>query len=261
MIYARIDVNITTHEKALIAGVEALGLWTWGMCWAQLHETDGRLPRVVVMSAMGEKARVLRRLAVRLVTSGLWIENEDGSFLIRNYVTKNQTAEEIAARKEAGRLANAERQARWRNARVTQSNAPSKALRNVTVTGLEPEPTPEPTPDIKIGKDSAPPTPAPAPVSEIKNRRKPETPCPPSGAPAGEIRDWCERWGIPDGHGEFAGFLDHHRKSDARWRDWGAAWRTWLKNAAKFSRPLFNRPGAIVQSGDNRAWKVPEGME
>lgn len=261
MIYARIDVNITTHEKALTAGVEALGLWTWGMCWSQLHETDGRLPRVVVMSAMGEKARVLRQLAVRLVTSGLWIENEDGSFLIRNYVTKNQTAEEIAARKEAGRKANADRQARWRNAKVTPSNAPSKALRNVTVTGLEPEPEPTPEPDLKIGTDPAKPAPTPAPVSEIKHRRRPETPCPPSGASAGEIRDWCERWEIPDGHGEFIRFLEHHRQNEARFRDWGASWRKWLNNAPLFNRQTFNRPGAIVQSGDNRAWKVPEGME
>ena len=114
-----------------------------------------------------------------------------------------------------------------------------------------------------IGADSAAPVLAhtPAPVSEIKHRRKPETPCPPSGASAGEIRDWCERWQIPDGHGQFVRFLEHHRQNDARFRDWGASWRKWLENVPLFSQPKFNRPGAIVQSGDNRAWKVPEGME
>jgi hypothetical protein len=60
-------------------------------------------------------------------------------------------------------------------------------------------------------------------------------------------------------HGEFAGFIDHHRKSDKRFRDWSAAWRTWLRNSSKFGArlPFAN---AIVQSGDNRAWKIPEGF-
>lgn len=263
MIYARIDVNIITHEKALVAGVEALGLWTWGMCYAQLHETDGRLPRVAVLSALAGRRNIM--LAKRLVEAGLWSANEDGSWSIWNYTRKNQTAEEIAARKEAGKKANAERQARWRNARVTQSNATVSALRGVTVTGLEPtpEPEPEPTPepDLEIGAGSASAAPPPEPVTSIRSRRKPETPCPESGASAGDLRDWADRWKIPIGHGEFNHFLDHHRKSDRRFRDWTAAWRTWLSNAPKFAtRTLFNRPGAIVQPGDNRAWKVPEEM-
>lgn len=257
MIFAGIDVNIITHEKVLIAGAEALGLWTWGMCYAQVHGTDGRLPRVAVMSALGEQRRVLSRLAVRLVTAGLWIENEDGSFQVHNYGRKNQTSDEIRRRKEA----TAERTRRWRgrsrdaigDAVVTLSECVSDRASlqpplqdNTTTTRSE------------IGTASPPTEPGAVP----KSRRKPETPCPESGASAGEIRDWVERWAIPDGHGEFQHFLDHHRKNDKRWRDWSAAWRTWLKNAPKFGpRGSFTRGAEITkQPTDNEApWmKLPE---
>lgn len=170
MIFAGIDVNIITHEKALSAGVEALGLWVWGMCYSQIHETDGRLPRVAVMSAFGEQKRVLRRLVVRLVSSGLWVEprcgrcrvciasesgsgrvqvafdsrpsqvqvaSESGSsevcdesecgsfFVIRNYDKKNQSSEEIRAKKQAS----ADRVRRWRERRNAVGNALPERVR------------------------------------------------------------------------------------------------------------------------------------
>jgi hypothetical protein len=99
-------------------------------------------------------------------------------------------------------------------------------------------------------------------VTAIRSRRKPETPCPDSDASAGEIRDWAERWKIPVGHGEFQHFLDHHRKADARWRDWAAAWRTWLKNASRFAARGGQPRGAEItkQGYDPEApWmKLPE---
>ncbi len=126
MIFAGIDVNIITHEKAYAAGVEAMGLWLWGMCYAQTHGTDGRLPRLATLGAFLGKRNIM--LAKRLVDAGLWSANEDGSWSIWNYGKKNQSAEDIERRKESRKAANAERQERWRerqkeparNASVTQ---------------------------------------------------------------------------------------------------------------------------------------------
>jgi hypothetical protein len=123
-------VNIITHERAAAAGVEAFGLWCWGMCWAQIHKSDGRLPRILVLDALRGRRNIM--LAKRLVTAGLWIDREDGSWDIRNYIEKNQTAAEIALRLEEKRAANAERQRDWRarrnaprNAKVTPRNGPT----------------------------------------------------------------------------------------------------------------------------------------
>jgi len=256
VIYAGIDVNIITHEKLVTAceggDLAPFGLWTFGMCYAQLHETNGRLAKSIVLTALGGKRNAA--VAAKLVAAGLWSVNDDGSWQVWNYGKKNQSADEIRDKKAKS----AERVKAWRERRNAAGNA------NVTppVTRYVPVRTdPEPEPDNTTRKQDlfGTASPTPEPVTKI-GRRKPETPCPASGASAGELRDWAEGWKIPVGHGEFIGFLEHHRKSDARWRDWAAAWRTWLRNAPLFARGA-QRAGAIVQSGDNRAWKLPEGLE
>lgn len=152
MIFAGIDVNVITHEKALAAGIEAFGLWAWGMCYAQLHETDGRLPRVAVLSALAGKRNIMH--AQRLVTSGLWTENEDGSWQIYNYRKKNQSSEEIRKKKEAA----AERTRAWRermrDASRTRNEARDEQIRMDPPP--EPSPSPQPPPENKRG-ESAPP--------------------------------------------------------------------------------------------------------
>ncbi len=169
MIYAGIDVNIITHERAVAAGPEAFGLWCWGMCWSQIHETDGRLPEVNVLHALGGQRRVLRRLAVRLVSVGLWIASEDGSFQVRNYTKKNQTADEITRRRSEKKSANAGRQQAWRERRAA---------------GVTPEVTRYVTADV---------TPRNAPTT-ITNTNKPPT-------PSDQIRDHSTAVAVPTSRG------------------------------------------------------------
>lgn len=236
VIFAGIDVNIITHEKLLAAceggDLAPFGLWMFGMCHAQLHETNGRLARAVVLSALGGRRNIM--LAKKLVAAGLWIENDDGSWQVWNYGKKNQSAEEIRERKTR----HAAKMRDWRERRdgiVTRNVTPllpgHKPVSDQVSLPPSPEQQTPPEPLTVIGKASPPAE----PVTAVRSRRKPETPCPESGAGAGEIRDWAERWKIPDGHGEFQYFLDHHRKADTRWRDWTAAWRTWLRNASRFA--------------------------
>lgn len=152
MIYAGIDVNVITHEKALAAGIEAFGLWAWGMCYAQLHETDGRLPRLAVLSALAGKRNAVH--AKRLVDSGLWSVNEDGSWQIHNYRKKNQTSEEIRRKKDAA----AERARAWRERVRTRDVTRDERVR--TDPPPEPPPSPEtpppPSPENKTGETRAP---------------------------------------------------------------------------------------------------------
>ena len=75
---------------------------------------------------------------------------------------------------------------------------------------------------------------APAAVRAKGRNRKPESDCPFSDATADAVTAWASGWKIPTDHPSFANFLDHHRKHQSRWRDWAAAWRTWLRNDAKF---------------------------
>lgn len=248
MIFAGIDVNIITHEKAFAAGMDAFGLWCWGMCYAQLHETNGRLPRILVLAALGGRRNVM--LAKKLVDVGLWNTKDDGSWEIGNYGKKNQSAEEIRAKKAAS----AERVRRWRDRRNASGNAPVTHLERVRT---DPEPEPDNTTrkqESVIGTASPPPS--ASEVTRVGTRRKPETPCPSSDATPIEVASWAAGWKIPPSHPEFARFLDHHRKGDARWRDWAASWRTWLGNAQRFARggPVPRQP---LGSAASAPWMNP----
>jgi hypothetical protein len=72
------------------------------------------------------------------------------------------------------------------------------------------------------------------------------------------VTAWAYLWKLPETDPQFAQFLDWHRARDQRRRDWTAAWRTWQRNAKTWASA---RPGSVVQSAENRAWKMPEGFE
>ena len=284
MIYAGIDVDIITHEKALAAGLEALGLWTWCMCWTQKHTTDGRIPRVVILSALGEKPRNIRRALVRLRIAGLLHESECGSFFVlHNYGKKNQTAEEIQAKKEAS----AARARRWREKRNAPSNAPVTRDERVRT---DPSPTPSPdntTRQQKGGRNAEePPVEEPSeplviprvwgrgPTAEralevFADAITAVTNEPHHIGPAPWLRD------------DVCALMNKRAPRDtlANALTWlGDATQAWVRatpgtderkpsrlndwlNAGKPDRKARVRAGAIVQSGDNRAWKLPEGLE
>lgn len=83
--FAPIDVRIEGHPRAWVAGVEAMGLWLWGMVHARQHATLGRLSRAAVMGAWGGKRNGV--LVERLVDSGLWVVCE-GGWEIHNFELK-----------------------------------------------------------------------------------------------------------------------------------------------------------------------------
>ncbi len=84
--FAPIDVSISTHPKAYDAGVEAMGLWLWGMAHARRDKTKGLLHRRAVLVAWGGKRNIM--LAKRLVEAGLWVALENGDWEIFNFETK-----------------------------------------------------------------------------------------------------------------------------------------------------------------------------
>lgn len=254
MIYAGIDVDVITHEKALNSGLTAFGLWCWGMCYAQKHTTDGRLPKVAVMSALDEERRVLRRAAVRLVTSGLWLESSDGSYQVHNYGKKNQTVEEIERRKTAAR----ERKERWRERQEmgsgTRSNSVPERVRN------DPSPSPDNTTSTitKITEHTAPAE--PSPISTRRGSRLPE-----GWRPSDETQAWARAQGIADPLGQLDEFADFWRAqpgSRGVKLDWDATYRNRLRQVGNGKGARLAARGAEItkQGYDPEApWmKLPE---
>ncbi|MET7335912.1 helix-turn-helix domain-containing protein [Nonomuraea sp. NPDC005650] len=69
-----------------------------------------------------------------------------------------------------------------------------------------------------------------------KRRRAPMTPAPDRIEVTLPMRQWARENGITaDLVMETAQFLDHHRAKDNEFRDWVAAWRTWMRNTLKYA--------------------------
>jgi uncharacterized protein YdaU (DUF1376 family) len=87
------------------------------------------------------------------------------------------------------------------------------------------QPEPEPELDIKT-----------EPIGSAKKRRKPEIEIPEDWVPNDRnISDATDRgFSRAEIDHEADRFRNHHLSKQSRFRDWDAAWRTWLGNARKF---------------------------
>jgi hypothetical protein len=159
---------------------------------------------------------------------GRRIEAIDGGWVLLNYLKYRQLRDE-----EDRRATNREASQRHRARQPTSADVSRRqpdgaeiihAPQNQPNAEAEAEADP-------IGNGTTVPS-APA----KPDRRKPETACPPSDSEPDVVSAWAARWKIPTEAPCFEPFLDHHRKTGARWRDWSAAWRTWLRNEAKYTR-------------------------
>jgi len=77
----------------------------------------------------------------------------------------------------------------------------------------------------------------PVSVAAPKSRRRPEVPLPPDWVPSDKnISDAKDRnFSAQEIADESDRFRNHHLARDTRFRDWDAAWRTWLGNARRFA--------------------------
>lgn len=103
----RVDDDLHNHPKARKAGPAAMGLWVMAGSYCAKWGTDGHVPASFV-AALGQPH--VRRLAARLVESGLWEVNADG-WVFRDWTDYQLTAEQYRTRQDANR----ERQRRHRD--------------------------------------------------------------------------------------------------------------------------------------------------
>jgi hypothetical protein len=117
VIYATIDVDLVTHDKAIAAG-PAMYLWTWIMLWLRKHKSsDGFIPRHVVRSCPWGTPQGNLGASSRLALAGLLAEAPDG-WSVHNYANKNDTAEVIEKRIQDSRAKQQAYRDRKKKARV-----------------------------------------------------------------------------------------------------------------------------------------------
>jgi hypothetical protein len=266
--FSPIDVNITTHPKAFAAGVEAMGLWLWGMTHARQHRTGGRLHRAAVLGAWGGRRNVM--LAKRLVEAGLWVQRDDGDWDIWNF-----------ERKAEGTSSSKDRMRRLRASKKRDGVTPSDANSDVTCdaqcsmsisTSISSSPdlaspSPEPVTGVRLkpervlgldgeggaawqawraGVSAA----TGSPVSELGARDKPDLVAF-TNAHAGGLRGEALMVWISDTAMAFV------RANDPRFGFTTKRCLAWLDAGRKDARTTNGRH---VQSAENRAWVMPKDM-
>lgn len=97
MAWFKVDDNLSTHLKVVIAGNEAMGLWVRAGSWAAQHMTDGYVPIEVVQLFGADE-----RLADKLVSAGLWHE-KDGGYEFNDWLEFQPSREKVISEREAGR--------------------------------------------------------------------------------------------------------------------------------------------------------------
>lgn len=246
--------------------VAAVGLWTLCGGWSADNLTDGFVPWEVV-----EDWDSKRSLAAQLIAAGLWDEDEyDGEQGVRfhDWSDWQPTKEQVTQRRKA----DAERRARWRDARraagrtpppgapsppESQPESPPESRRDTPVASQQesrpgsvlPDPTrPDPTrPVLSYGENDEGPTAARA------RRRSPATPLPDTWRPTDSHERQAHETGL-DVRYEAQQFRNHAEANDRRQASWDAAFRQWLGKSAELRR---NRPPLRAVSGGHQPFRNP----
>ena len=92
-------------------------------------------------------------------------------------------------------------------------------------------------------------------TAPAKTRRRPEVPLPPEWVPSDRnIADAeARQFSAQETQDEADRFRNHHLARDSRFRDWDAAWRTWLGNARRFAGSRMAGKAAPGGRGQGRS--------
>ena len=113
MTWVRLDDSFAQHPKVMEAGPLAMAMQVAALCYCNRHLTDGFIPRSVAPTLLNLEEMPYRWKAVVdvLIGVGLWEQTKEG-FLVHDYTKYQWTRAQV----EAEKVANAERQQRWRDA-------------------------------------------------------------------------------------------------------------------------------------------------
>lgn len=218
MVWFKVDDGFYSSQKVLSmprsCRLAAVGLWTMAGNWSGRELTDGRVPEYV-LAELGATPR----LRQALVEARLWLDHGPAGVEFHSWADYQPTRAEV----EAERAKSAERQRKWRERQKGETGderVSNGVTDSVTNGGSNDAPTrPDPTRPITTPKGVV-----------RASRRKPETPMPDDWTPKPAHVAFAVERGV-DGRHEEGQFRAWAASKDARYRDWDAAFRSWLGRA------------------------------
>lgn len=108
MTWVRLEDTVNTHPKTVAGRLEHFGLWAAGLCFCNLHHTDGVIPKASLRAVFPSdevSMAELRKCATKLVELKRWEERSD-HWLVHDYEEHQEEAMKAVAevRRELERL-------------------------------------------------------------------------------------------------------------------------------------------------------------
>lgn len=244
MAWVRIDDQFPEHPKVAQAGPLAMAMQVAGLCYCNRKLTDGFVPRSIarrlldfevidadgkihtigVTSGMSGEDISPEWVIGLLLDAGMW-EKVSGGYLIHDYHDYQPSKDDVEADREAARD-------RMRNLRANKRVNKKRS-----------------SDDVRANNERSSSTPVPEGSNEpLGARKKRACQLPDSWEPTEKHAALAAEMGVSL-EVEVEQFRDHHRAKGSTYKDWDAAFRTWLRNAPKFS----NGKATPITKGGRRA--------
>lgn len=202
----------------------AKGLWLDMLClmFESEHrgylEVNGKAPSIAQLARMVNASEdEVARLLLELRVVGVFSESASNVIYSRRMVKDNQLRDK---RKKAGKLGGNP---------AFKTGSPNPYYRKDKQTDKQVDKQ-----NISLSVSSSSSI-SKNPSGFIISRARKKTQLPEGFAFTPEMRLWAEGLGV-DVDRETENFRDYHTARGSVFLDWGAAWRTWMRNAVKFSR-------------------------
>lgn len=129
-LYVKLQTEILTDPKILMAGPEGFTMWAKGLCYALQHLTDGFIPQES-LQILGIGLKKPEQIAKKLCELGLW-KKVDGGYTVGldKWAKYQRTSEEVELKKAQNR----ERQQRYRDSLQSGDKRVSNDERNALLT-------------------------------------------------------------------------------------------------------------------------------
>lgn len=211
MAWVKLDDAMPHHPKVMAAGAQAFALDVAGIAYSNRFGTDGfigsdQLPAVLPCLSSP------RKWVAKLVQVGRWIE-VDGGWEIHDVDDYQPSAADQEAEREKAR----ERMRKVRDRKRSSGEQTPNSDEGVRANGVRSSDTPS----------------RPVPTKKNVGARKRATQLPDGWAPTPAHADLARELGV-NLNAERSQFADFHTAKGSTFKDWDAAFRTWLRNAVKF---------------------------
>lgn len=213
----KVDDQLAFHQKAVVAGNAAMGLWVRAGSWSCAQLTDGFIAKAMA-NAMANECD-----ADALVVAGLWDEVE-GGYQFHDWQEFQPSAEDEKEKRKARSLAGKKgAAARWSN--KTDGKPMANAMANRMANGWQKD-APDPDPDPL---NTSSPTPS-SQEEEKKPRKKPSTKIPDNWKPNEEHAKRAREKNL-DVSQLAEHFKLHAETHDRRAANWNSAFTMWITKA------------------------------